>query len=299
MSKKNVLGRGLNALIEDYNMPKHIAPQTVPMKDSFDIPIGEIEANPFQPRTHFDEVALNELSESILQVGIIQPLTVRKISDKHYQLIAGERRLRAAKLAGLERVPAYVRTADDNNLLEMALIENIQREDLDSIEIALSYQRLMDECNLTQESLSERVGKKRSTIANYLRLLKLPAEIQLGIREKKLTMGHARALVNIDDQQQLLDVYNDIIENELSVRQVEELVRNLGDTEEVVEGKLEKAPKKAQTAEVEKLKEQLAGYFSSKVDFKRNPNGAGKIIISFGNDTELEQIISRLDRLNS
>src|SRR4030042_3416604 len=190
IAKKSALGRGLGALIEEANEPK---------RESFisstdEIEIRLIEFNPFQPRKNFDQEALNELASSITELGIIQPITVRKLDNGNYQLITGERRLRAAQIAGLTTLPAYIRTADDQAMLEMALVENIQREDLDAIEIAISYQRLIEECNLTQENLSERVGKKRSTVTNYLRLLKLPAEIQVGIREKKISMGHARAL---------------------------------------------------------------------------------------------------------
>ena len=223
MAKKNVLGKGLDALIESVDKDALVKKVEV----NKDIPIDAIEANPFQPRTVFDEQALSELSASIKNIGIVQPLTVRELGNGKYQLIAGERRLRAAKLAGLETVPAFIRTVDDDQMLEFALVENIQRENLDAIEVAISFQRLIEECNLTQEQLSDRVAKQRSTVANYLRLLKLPAEIQHGIRNKIITMGHARALVSIEDEKQQMDVYYKIKDEELSVRQTEELVRKL------------------------------------------------------------------------
>ena len=199
------------------------------LKQIMDISVDSIDGNPFQPRTHFDEQSLEELAASIRKLGIVQPLTVRETGNGRYQLIAGERRLRAARLAGLTHVPAYIRTADDQAMLELALVENIQREDLDAVEVAISFQRLIEECRLTQEQLSDRVGKQRSTVANYLRLLKLPAEIQLGIRNKHLMMGHARTLVNIEDPKKQINVYYKIIDGDLSVRQAEELVRHASD----------------------------------------------------------------------
>ncbi len=223
MTKKNALGRGLGALIE--GVEKEVLEKKVEANQ--DISVDSIDGNPFQPRTSFDEQSLEELASSIRKLGIVQPLTVRETGGGRYQLIAGERRLRAARLAGLTHVPAYIRTADDQAMLELALVENIQREDLDAVEVAISFQRLIEECKLTQEQLSERVGKQRSTVANYLRLLKLPAEIQLGIRNKHLTMGHARTLVNIEDPKKQINVYYKIIDGELSVRQAEELVRHL------------------------------------------------------------------------
>ncbi|NJO70351.1 MAG: ParB/RepB/Spo0J family partition protein [Bacteroidetes bacterium] len=222
IAKKSSLGRGLGALIEDVESSKP-AENVASIND---IEIRSIEINPFQPRKTFDEEALMELSASIKQLGIIQPITVRKIDNDKYQLITGERRFRASQMAGLQTIPAYIRNADDQAMLELALVENIQREDLDAIEIAISYQRLIDECSLTQEDMSDRVGKKRSTIANYLRLLKLPAEIQAGIRHKKITMGHARALVNVDDAEKQLSIYHHVIEEGLSVRSTEDIVRN-------------------------------------------------------------------------
>ncbi|MCY1632836.1 ParB/RepB/Spo0J family partition protein [Marinifilum sp. D737] len=291
MAKKSALGRGLGALIDDVDEV-----QAKPVKSvSNEIEISKIEANPYQPRTKFDEEALNELAQSIKELGIVQPLTVRKINNNSYQLIAGERRFRAAKIAGLNSVPVYIRLADDDKMLELALVENIQREDLDSIEVAISYQRLIDEIKLTQESLSERVGKKRSTISNYLRLLKLPAEIQKGIREKRLLMGHARALVNVDDPKSQLDIFKLTVENDFSVRKVEELVRELNKG-----SKEKKAPSKnSLPKEYESLKDHLSEHFKTKVDLKRTNNGKGKIIIPFKSDDDLERILAVMDQMNS
>jgi len=295
--KKPVLGRGLGALIDNAN--EYAQAQPKPAASINEIAITKIEANPFQPRTRFDEEKLSELASSIREIGIIQPLTLRKIGDDRYQIIAGERRFRAAKLAGLEKVPAYVRIADDDTMLEMALVENIQREDLDPIEIAISYQRLIDECNLTQESMSERVGKKRSTIANYLRLLKLPAEIQLGLREKQISMGHARAIVNIDDIATQLMIYEQILEYDFSVRKVEEVVRELTTEGEKTEEKVEKKEKVVIPEEYKKLKNQLSNFFKTNIQFSRGDDGKGKIVIPFRSDEELEKIISILDKANT
>lgn len=294
IAKKNALGRGLGALIENAD---DLA-KGKPSASINEIEVSKIEANPWQPRTRFDEERLNELASSIREIGIIQPLTLRKVAEDRYQIIAGERRFRAAKLAGLEKVPAYVRTANDDTMLEMALVENIQREDLDPIEIAISYQRLIDECQLTQESMSERVGKKRSTISNYLRLLKLPAEIQLGLREKQISMGHARALVNIEDSSTQLMIYEQVIEYDFSVRKVEELVRELSLEKPETETS-EKKEKVPVPEEYKKLKQQLSGFFQTNIQFSRNEDGKGKIVIPFRSDEELEKIISILDKANS
>ncbi len=287
MAKRNALGRGLGALIDDANLMELGA-------SIIEIPIEKIEANPYQPRTKFDENSLNELAASIKEMGIIQPITLRKVDDK-YQIIAGERRLRASKIAGLKTVTAYVRTAEDDGMLEMALVENIQREDLDAIEIALSYQRLLDECNLTQESLSDRVGKKRSTVSNYLRLLKLPAKIQKGIIEKIISMGHARALVNVANPEDQLEVYELILAEELSVRKVEEIVRNLTLSER--KSKEAKVPAQKFPEEYGQLKEHLSKFFQTKVDFSLNNKGKGKIVIPFDTANDLERIIGILDKL--
>jgi ParB family chromosome partitioning protein len=293
-AKKNALGRGLGALIDDAILPKDIV-QAV--EASNEISIDLIDVNPFQPRQDFDQEALEELAASIKQLGIIQPLTLRKLDNGRFQIIAGERRLRAAKMAGLTTVPAFLITTNDQGMLEMALVENIQRTDLNPIEIAISYQRLIEECNLTQESLSERVGKKRATVANYLRLLKLPPEIQAAIREEKISMGHAKALLAIDDEEQMIEVYRQITEKQLSVREVEEMVRIINQPPGEIEQPKAKNKEKDATdpSEYAELKAQLSQFFNSNVDFKRKPNGEGKIIISFKNDAELEKILSLLD----
>ncbi len=290
MAQKNALGRGLGALIDDADREK--VAQAAAIKD---IDIDNIEMNPYQPRKNFDEESLRELASSIREIGIIQPITVRKVNGGSYQIITGERRLKAAVMAGLETIPAYVRVAEDQNMLEMALVENIQREDLDSIEVAISYQRLIEEVNLTQESLSERVGKKRSTIANYLRLLKLPAEIQLGIRDRLISMGHARALVNVPDPNVQLEIYQKILKDDLSVRKVEELVRRTMNAR----APRQPAEKKEQNEpEYTELKQQLSGFFGTEVEFRRNNKGSGRIVIPFASDQDLEKILSLLDRMN-
>jgi ParB family chromosome partitioning protein len=290
MAQKNALGRGLGALIEDAGQ-ENLAPAAA----INEIPIERIGVNPYQPRKNFDEESLRELASSIREIGIIQPITVRKVNGDSYQLITGERRFKAALIAGLETIPAYVRVAEDQHMLEMALVENIQREDLDSIEVAISYQRLIEEVNLTQESLSERVGKKRSTIANYLRLLKLPAEIQLGIRDRLISMGHARALVNIPDPNVQLEIYQKIIKDDLSVRRVEELVRRNNNAR----GPRQSAGKQGeQLPEYTELKDQLSRFFGTEVDFRRSNKGSGRIVIPFASDQDLEKILSLLDRMN-
>lgn len=284
MAKRNALGRGLGALIDDAGQEKTIHADTIN-----EIDINLIEVNPFQPRTNFDENSLGELASSIKELGIIQPITVRKTEDDKFQLITGERRYRAALKAGLKRIPAYIRFADDQAMLEMALVENIQREDLDAIEVAISYQRLIEECKLTQENLSERVGKKRSTISNYLRLLKLPAEIQLGIRDKQISMGHARALVNIEDAKEQLKAYYKVIDDGLSVRKTEELIRKINNPE------IGKKQKKSLPEEFEQVKKHLTDHFSTSVDLKRSNKGSGKIVISFSSDDDLERIMEILN----
>lgn len=299
IAKKNALGRGLGALIEEASEP--VSKQEPAAASINEIEIELIEVNPFQPRKHFDEEALNELAISIKELGIIQPITVRQLDNGKYQLITGERRFRASQRAGLKQIPAYIRIADDQAMLELALVENIQREDLDSIEVAISYQRLIDECSLTQENLSERVGKKRSTVANYLRLLKLPAEIQLGIRNRKLAMGHARALVNVDSAEIQLDIFNQIIEDDLSVRQVEELVRQLNEPQpEIIQvPKNGKPAKESLPAEFDSYKSQLCDIFNSKVELRRDNKGTGKIVIPFNTDSELIQIMSLVEKVRN
>jgi ParB family transcriptional regulator, chromosome partitioning protein len=292
MTQKNALGRGLGALID--GVEKEILERKV--EPNMDISLDSIDGNPFQPRTHFDDQALAELAASIKKLGIVQPLTVRETGNGRYQLIAGERRLRAARLAGLTHVPAYIRTADDQAMLELALVENIQREDLDAIEVAISFNRLIEECKLTQEQLSDRVGKQRSTISNYLRLLRLPAEIQLGIRNKHVMMGHARTLVNIENPKTQMDVYYRIVDGDLSVRQAEELVRLL-QTEKIKDPEKRERKKKL-NEDFLQLSEHLNRIFSTKVNFRINEMGKGKIVIPFENPEEMERILGVFDRLN-
>ena len=290
MAKRNALGRGLGALITDADQMRDTAPV------SNEIAITEIEANPFQPRIHFDEEALQELAASIKELGIIQPITLRKTAGGKYQIIAGERRFRAAKLAGLDKVPAFVREAGDEAMLEMALVENIQREDLDVIAVALSYQRLIDECQLTQETLSERVGKKRSTVSNYLRLLRLPAVIQKAIREQEISMGHARALVNIPEPETQIMIYRQIVKYDFSVRKTEEIVRKI--SSEDGEGTVSRKPS-GNSDIYSELKTHLSKYFHTSVGFKIDDKNKGKIIIPFNDSKELERIIGIFDKLNS
>lgn len=295
------LGRGLGALIEEASTTQNTAPaptteSVLPKSELInEIEIEKIVTNPYQPRTHFDEDALNELAASIKELGIIQPITVRKVDDNQYQIISGERRFRASKIAGLKAIPAYVRTADDQGMLEMALVENIQREDLDAIEVAISYQRLVDECSLTQEVLGERVGKKRSTVTNYLRLLKLPAEVQLAIRKRLLSMGHARALVNIDDQELQLDLLRKIIEEDLSVRQIEQLVKK------IAEGKKDEEDKNGEEDLPDsyfRVVEHLEKMFTSDINIKKGAKGSGKIIIGFKSEKEINTILKKLEQLD-
>lgn len=300
MAKKNALGRGLDALI---TMDE---PMTQGSSSINEILLSQIQPNPDQPRRVFDEEALHELAASIKQIGVIQPITLRQIDEDSYQIIAGERRYRASIIAQQKAIPAYVRTADDENVMEMALVENIQREDLNSIEVALAYQNLIESYSLTQEQLSDRVGKKRTTIANYLRLLKLPAEIQMAIRDKKMDMAHARTLVTIEDPKVQLDVYELILSEGLSVRKVEEFVRaiNKGETlEEIIQEKevVELAKKgkiqKATPEEFDILKKHLSKFFDAKVQMTCNDKGKGRISIAFSSDEELERIITKFDQL--
>lgn len=293
MIKKNALGRGLGALID--GVEKEALEKKVEANQF--ISVDSIEANPFQPRTTFDESTLGELAASIKKLGIVQPLTVRENGNGGFQLISGERRLRAARLAGLTHVPAYIRTADDQAMLELALVENIQREDLDAVEVAISFQRLIEECRLTQEQLSERVGKQRSTVANYLRLLKLPAEIQLGLKNKQLMMGHARTLINIEDPKKQINVYYKIIDGDLSVRQTEELVRHVQSSDFRDNTKSEK--KKKLNQDFAQLTDHLNKLFETKVNFRINELGKGKIVIPFDSPDEMERILGVFDRLNS
>jgi ParB family transcriptional regulator, chromosome partitioning protein len=290
MAKKNVLGRGLDALIERSEVDNNIR------REPNEIPVELIEANPYQPRENFQEEALNELANSIKELGVIQPITVRIVEGKKFQLIAGERRLRASKIAGLKNIPAYIRTANDQELLLMALIENIQREDLDAIEIAISYQRSIQECNLTQDELSKRIGKKRATVSNYMRLLNLPAKIQAGIKNNKLSMGHARALLSLKDQDTMLMLFEQVLKYDFSVRKLEEIIREINADNQKENPK--KTNKIRTPEEYNQLQKHLSQYFSTDVVFKRNTKGNGKIVIPFKNDVQLERIIAVLDKLN-
>ena len=259
-----------------------------------EIPLSEIEANPDQPRREFDEEALLELSESIRQIGVIQPITLRKIADHKYQIIAGERRFRASQLCGMEAIPAYVREVTDDQVLEMALVENIQRVDLNPIEVAISYQSLMEQCHYTQDQLSDRIGKNRATVANYVRLLRLPAEIQMGLKEKKIDMGHARALLGAENSVDQLSIYNEILKYGLTVRKVEELVRNIGKETE----QSEKPAKKEISEEYSLLKDKLSEVFASDVKLSVNAKGKGNISIPFKNDEEFAKIMEIFDSLH-
>ncbi len=293
--KKQALGRGLSALLKDpENDIKSIEDNNADkvVGNIIELDIEAIEINPFQPRTNFNEDSLNELASSIHELGVIQPITVRKMDFNKYQLISGERRLRASKLIGLETIPAYIRIANDNDSLVMALVENIQRHDLDPIEIALSYQRLIDEIQLTQEQMSERVGKKRSTIANYLRLLRLDPIIQTGIRDGFITMGHGRAIININDLDAQTDIYHQIIRENLSVRETEALVKRYQDKLKGIE---EKPVKKANYTIPESYSRSVANFFSAKADIKVASNGKGKISIPFYSEEDLNRIIKLLE----
>lgn len=287
--KRNALGRGLDALLAMDEI------QTEGSSSINEIELSKIVANPNQPRREFDTVALQELADSIAEIGIIQPITLRKISDNEYQIIAGERRFRASQLAKLNTIPAYIRTADDENVMEMALIENIQREDLNAVEIALAYQHLLEEYNLTQERLSERVGKKRTTIANYLRLLKLPAPIQMALQKKQIDMGHARTLLTLDDPKLQVKLFDEIVEHGYSVRKVEELVKQYAEGEKPQEQTTPKVKKSSK--EYNLLKKQLTQFFGTKVQFTCSENGKGKISIPFNNEEELERIIGIFDSM--
>lgn len=296
MSKKPALGRGLSALLQ--NTETDVTSNSIGDNQNMvgavtTIPVSSIDANPFQPRSTFEKEALQELADSIEEHGIIQPVTVRKLGYGKYQLISGERRHRASQIVGLKEIPAFIRVANDQEMLEMALVENIQRRDLDSIEIAFSYQKLIEECNLTQEQLSEKVSKKRSTISNYLRLLKLPAEIQLAIRTRELSMGHARTLINLEDKRQQVAIYKKIIEEGLSVRQAESLVRGEKNKEEIIESKKETTSPSLSFSE-QKIKDDLSSMFSTSVQLQKNDKGKGKITISFNSDNDLDRIIEVL-----
>ena len=296
INKKRVLGRGLEAILE--------SPETdITSRDISgdyvagavaEIDINAIETNPFQPRTEFDQEALEELAQSIKEQGIIQPVTVRKLGYNRYQLISGERRLRASKLAGLSKIPAFIRIANDEQMLELALIENIHRENLNAIEVAISYQRLIDECNLTQEQLSTKVGKSRSAIANFLRLLKLPAEVQIALRDGHISMAHARALINIDDKETQLKLLQQIIEEDLNVRQTEELAGKAKNT--VEENKEQRKQTNYLPEHFKVLIKTLSQALNTKVKVKRNLKGQGSVVIDFKNEEEFNRIIESFSK---
>lgn len=289
IKKKSGLGRGLSALLE--NAETDITSrETRPIGAVSQIPLNQLEANPFQPRTEFDQAELEELASSIKVHGVIQPITVRKMGYDKYQLISGERRTRASILAGLERIPAYIRIANDQDMLEMALIENIQRSDLNAIDVSMSYKRLLEECSLKQEELGDRVGKDRTTVNNYLRLLKLPDEIQAGIKTGKITMGHARAMINMDDVADQLELFHQIMEESLSVRSVEALVKDKkqGTRSAIRPNGTDWDP------EVDRITEQFHQLLRTSVHLKNSMSGKGKIIISYKNRAELERILSQI-----
>ena len=296
--QKKALGRGLSAILSN---PKTDITQTA-NKNSTATPLGSvgkiklntIQVNPFQPRTHFNKEALKELALSIKELGVIQPITVRKLGYDKHQLISGERRLRASKLAGLNTIPAYIRVANDQEMLEMALVENIQRKNLDALEIALSYQLLMDECQLTQEKLSQRVGKKRSTVTNYLRLLRLNPIIQAGIQDEMIGIGHAKTLLNIEDENQQLELYKKIITNSLSVRQTESIARKLKSPDNGQINKSNSPHKTPPPFSIQKLSNEFERITSCKTEINMQKNGKGKLIVSFKNEEQLQHLIECL-----
>lgn len=287
--KRNALGRGLDALINMNDI------ETSGTSSISEIELSRIQPNPDQPRREFDDESLAELAASIRELGIVQPISLRQLNNNTYQIIAGERRYRAAKIAGLATIPAYIRTVEDEAVMEMALIENIQREDLNAIEIALSFSKLIKQYKLTQEQLGERVGKKRTTISNYLRLLRLPAEVQIGLRDKIIDMGHARALLSIENATVQLELYKLIVAEGLSVRKVEELARSM--TQAPAQSAKKIAKRTAHNKEYTLLRNHLSGFFGTKVQLTCNENGKGKISIPFKNEEELERLIALFDKL--
>ena len=289
--KFNALGRGLDALISID------AVRTQGSSTINEIAIDQIEANPNQPRREFDDEALHELAVSIREIGIIQPITLRQITENKFQIIAGERRWRASQLAGLKAIPAYIRTIKDENVMEMALVENIQREDLNAVEIALAYEHLLEGSGMTQEKVSERVGKSRTAITNYLRLLKLPAQVQMALQKKEIDMGHARALLAIDSPSLQIKLFKEIQKNGYSVRKVEELVQALKNGEDIESGKKKIIARSQLPEEFNELKTRLASFLNTKVQMTCSPKGKGKISIPFANEEELERIMNVFDKL--
>jgi ParB family chromosome partitioning protein len=298
MGKKSALGKGLSVLLEDAGKESKSRGES-PTTSQEELPLESIRPNPNQPRKSFDEEALNELAMSIKSIGLVQPITVREVEEGHYEIIAGERRYRAAGMAGLTTIPAYIRTVEDRSVLEMALIENIQREDLNPIEEALGYQRLIDECDLTQDALSKRVGKSRASIANYLRMLHLPAPVQVALKEHEITVGHAKAIMGIEDAETQQMICEQIREFDFSVRKVEEIVRELSapKTEPELPGKIKE--QRAAAADYAELQARLSRCLDTGVKLKRNEAGRGKIEIVFKSDDELERILGLLDRLKN
>lgn len=289
--KYSTLGRGLDALISTDEV---LPPGSSTIKE---IPLDEIEANPNQPRREFDEGSLQELSNSIRELGIVQPITVRQTAVRKYQIVAGERRWRASQMAGLATIPAYIRTIDDENVMEMALVENIQREDLNAIDIALAYAHLLDQEGMTQEKVADRVGKSRVAVANYLRLLKLPAQVQMALQKKTIDMGHARALLSLDSPSQQLEVFEEIQRVGASVRQVEEMVKKLKNGEDVLGKRKKQGTANHLAEEFDILREQLTKFFQTKISLNISQNGKGKISIPFANEEELEHIMRVFDNL--
>ena len=297
---KNVLGRGLEQIEGGKGLDALIDTTGVKTQGSStinEVPINQIEANPNQPRRDFDQQALQELANSISQIGIVQPITVRQVENGRYQIIAGERRWRASQLAGLETIPAYIRTAGDESVMEMALVENIQREDLNAIEIALAYQHLIEESGMTQEKVSERVGKSRTAITNHLRLLRLPAQVQMALQKKEIDMGHARALLAVDSPSLQIKLFKEIQKNGYTVRKVEKLAQQLKNGEDVDTSKLKIMSKVTLPEEFIFLKNRLSNFFNTKVQMTFSPKGKGKISIPFNNEEELEFIMNMFDRL--
>jgi len=295
-TKRNALGKGLSALLDNAETDittKHEGATYPTVGNVSAIPVRQIETNPFQPRTDFDQEALQELAASIKEQGIIQPITVRKLGYDKYQIISGERRFRASKMAGLENIPAYVRVANDQSMLEMALVENLQRNDLNAVEIGISFKRLIDECNLTQEELSDRIGMNRSTVTNYIRLLKLPPEIQLAVRDNTLSMGHARAILGVNDITRQLLLFKLAVEKKLSVREVEELARETGNNSSKRKNTNTSGHKLS--FEYEKIQNVLSSHFGTKIHLKRNAKGNGSIVIPYENDADLNRILELLN----
>ncbi|SFE10650.1 chromosome partitioning protein, ParB family [Chitinophaga sp. CF118] len=297
-NKKEALGKGIRSLLQNIDTDlkqttSALGEQVVAQATGIErIPLDQVDVNPKQPRRDFDEKALQELSNSISLHDVIQPITVSRVGPKKYQLIAGERRLRASRMAGLKDIPAYIRQANDQELLELALLENLQRENLNAIEIGLSYKRLMDECVFTQEQVADRMGKERSTVTNYIRLLKLPPDVQVAVRNGQISMGHARALIAVENIEKQLYIFNEIVQNGLSVRQTEELVRK---TSYIEKGNVKKPVKPTLPPAYQKIEDHLATHFSTKVKLDRGKTGKGSVTIEFYSDEELDSILEKID----